>query len=249
MKRITLREWMNANRQFRVWQERLKVAMFEWKNNNHDSGALLRGVPLTVAEDWLQKRAEEMTQEERDFIQASTSQRVRDKQERDRRTQLTIIALSSFSGVTLIIAGVAGVGWSNAAISQISSLTITSDALLNSDRAKALKASLKAVVQMQHTPLVNADTRTQVELTLLNTVDNVAAPNTLGGHAKAVSGVSFSPDGKILASASNDNTVKLWRWDFDYLLRQGCAFMGEYFKTNPNDDDAEIGNMCRAVSR
>jgi hypothetical protein len=44
----TLREWMNANRQFRTWQERLKVALREWKNDKHDSGALLRGVQLTV---------------------------------------------------------------------------------------------------------------------------------------------------------------------------------------------------------
>ncbi|QDL15876.1 hypothetical protein DP113_17850 [Brasilonema octagenarum UFV-E1] len=207
---ITLREWMNANRQFRVWQERLKVAMLECKSSNHDSGALLRGVPLTVADDWLQKRSDEMTQEERDFIQASASQRVREKQERDRTRQLTIITLSSFSAVALIIAGVAGVGWWSAAISQINSLTNTSDVLLNSDRTKALKASLKAVVQMQHTPLVDANTRTQVELTLLNTVDNVAAPNTLGGHTDSVNGTSFSPDGKILATASDDNTVKLW---------------------------------------
>ncbi|MGH2413558.1 MAG: WD40 repeat domain-containing protein, partial [Microcystaceae cyanobacterium] len=206
----TLREWINANRQFRTWQERLKIALREWKNSNHDSGALLRGVPLTVAEDWLHKRSDEMTQEERDFIQASASQRVREKQERDRRRQRTIIALGSFSAVTLILAGVASVGWWSAAIREINSLTITSDALLNSDGRKALKASLKAVVQMQHTPLVDADTRTQVELALLDTVHNVAAPNTLGGHAKAVNGVSFSPDGKMLATASNDNTVKLW---------------------------------------
>ncbi|WP_414583447.1 NACHT and WD repeat domain-containing protein, partial [Scytonema sp. PCC 10023] len=206
----TLREWINANRQFRTWQERLKIALREWKNSNYDAGALLRGVPLAVAEDWLHKRALEMTQEERDFIQASASQRVRDKQERDRHRQRTIIALGSFSAVTLILAGVASVGWWSAAIREINSLTITSDALLNSDGRKALKASLKAVVQMQHIPLVDADTRTQVELALLDTVHNVAAPNTLGGHAKAVNGVSFSPDGKMLATASADNTVKLW---------------------------------------
>jgi hypothetical protein len=93
----TLRDWMNANRQFRTWQERLKVALRQWKDDNHDSGALLRGVPLTVAEDWLHKRAEEMTQEERDFIAVSGQQRDREKLQRDHTRRLTIIGLSSFS--------------------------------------------------------------------------------------------------------------------------------------------------------
>ncbi|MDZ8139893.1 MAG: hypothetical protein RM049_32165, partial [Nostoc sp. DedQUE04] len=33
---------------------------------------------------------------------------------------------------------------------------------------------------------------------------------TLTGHTNSVYGISFSPDGKMLASASADNTVKLW---------------------------------------
>jgi adenylylsulfate kinase-like enzyme len=206
----TLREWMNANRQFRTWQERLKMGLREWKNNNHDSGGLLRGTSLTVAEDWLRQRADEMTQEARDFIQVSVKERERNRQQRERGRRLQIIGLSGFSAIALGLAGLAGFGLWRAAINEINSLARYSDALLNLDESKAVKASLKAVVQMRRTPWVDANTRTQVELSLLDRVSNVAAPNTLGRHTKSVNGVSFSPNGKLLATGSADNTVKLW---------------------------------------
>jgi WD40 repeat protein len=33
---------------------------------------------------------------------------------------------------------------------------------------------------------------------------------TLKGHTNGVIGVTFSPDGKTLASGSGDHTIKLW---------------------------------------
>ncbi|NEO61215.1 MAG: trypsin-like serine protease [Moorea sp. SIO4G2] len=71
----TLRGWMEVNREFRTWQERLKVRMQEWGKSNRDDGALLWGVPLAEAENWLQKRFAEIGENEKDFITASVDLR------------------------------------------------------------------------------------------------------------------------------------------------------------------------------
>jgi WD40 repeat protein len=42
---------------------------------------------------------------------------------------------------------------------------------------------------------------------------------TLEGHSRNVTGVSFSPDSRILASASRGNTVKLWQVETGSLIK------------------------------
>ena len=50
----------------------------------------------------------------------------------------------------------------------------------------------------------------------------------------------------MLASASFDNTVRLWRWDADYLLKEGCDFMRQYWEYSTPEDESEEG-MCDGV--
>ena len=50
------REWMDADRAFRAWQERLRANLRQWQESGQDEGALLGGAPLAVAQSWLAER-------------------------------------------------------------------------------------------------------------------------------------------------------------------------------------------------
>ncbi|MEH2306098.1 WD40 repeat domain-containing protein [Nostoc sp.] len=205
-----LRQWMNADRSFRAWQDRLRSAMYQWEQTQRDEGALLRGAALVEGEEKLKQRREDISAGEQEFIQASVALRDKEQKQRERTKRLTFYGLAGGLVLALGLSALAGIGWRNAEISQINAFAQSSDGFLALDGRKAVQSSVKAAVKMQGKFWVDADTRTQVKLALLNTVHNVAAPNTLGGHANSVNSISFSPDGKMLASSSADNTVKLW---------------------------------------
>ena len=56
-----LRGWMQDNREFRIWQNRLRAAINQWKATEKDDGALLKGALLEKAKNWQQKRLAELS--------------------------------------------------------------------------------------------------------------------------------------------------------------------------------------------
>ena len=68
-----LRDWIAAEREFLAWRTGLEAARRAWQAapdaSKHD--ALLMGAPLTQAQSWLGRRAEDLSAADRDFIAAS----------------------------------------------------------------------------------------------------------------------------------------------------------------------------------
>jgi flagellar hook assembly protein FlgD len=125
-----------------------------------------------------------------------------------RKARLVGVALATLT----VIAGVLGV---RAAISdinaQLSEMSASSEALLASNKEfDALVESLRAGKQLKRSFGVTPSTKIQVERTLQQAIDKVSERNRLEGHIGSVNSVSFSPDDKMIATASEDGTIKLW---------------------------------------
>jgi WD40 repeat protein len=59
---------------------------------------------------------------------------------------------------------------------------------------------------------------------------------TLAGQEIPLKSLTFSPDGKTIASSSSSGKIILWNFalnsDLDELLIQGCQWIRDYLRTN-----------------
>jgi WD40 repeat protein len=79
------------------------------------------------------------------------------------------------------------------------------DALLTAlEAGQELRASVKENSFLQDYPT------TSPVLALQDILDNIRERNQLEGHQETINSITISPDGKLLATASRDDTAKLW---------------------------------------
>jgi hypothetical protein len=144
------------------------------------------------------------------FIDASVGRR-----ERQRRR--TVIGLSAFFVVGLSLTAFASIQYQRAQRVESSGFRQLSEArfALNKNTFDALLVGIDAAKPFQSLIWGNTNPQMQAEMqaTLGQAVYWTRERNRLEGHQDIVQSVSFSPDGQILATASYDNTVKLWRSD------------------------------------
>ncbi|MFM6477611.1 MAG: hypothetical protein ACKPGH_29625, partial [Dolichospermum sp.] len=100
----TLQGWIATNREFRTWQEQLKVRVREWEPAQKDNELLLRGASLVKAREWLQKKKDELSLSEQNFINQSLEFEAMKKKEQKRRQMLVNwgLAITSLFSIGVI---------------------------------------------------------------------------------------------------------------------------------------------------
>ncbi|MDD1418497.1 hypothetical protein MEO40_04930 [Dolichospermum sp. ST_sed1] len=108
-----LRNWIDEKRDFRIWQERLRILMKEWKKKPDDKTTLLHGSMLVIAEEKLKENPEYLVGEQ-EFITASINLRDEENKQQKRATQKTIVGLGCLSLFLLIFAYFSWTQWQRA---------------------------------------------------------------------------------------------------------------------------------------
>src|SRR6516164_3198441 len=87
----TLRAWVNEDREFLLWRDRLGLLVAEWERAEESDEAVLRGPLLIEAPKWFDRRTQDLSDQERKFISASREERERlareEKEEAEERAK------------------------------------------------------------------------------------------------------------------------------------------------------------------
>ena len=200
-------------------------------SNCEDKSYLLRGNTLKKAQVWANHH--DISLDEYQFLNASQVQEqeeslrdlellrlkeveVRLFQEHRlaklQRFLLATISTALFATISLS----AAVYWNyrSAKIQEVQAHIASAKSLFNSDRRfDSLIDAIEAKEEANSIAGINPEVIHEADLVLQQAAYNSTEKNTFSGHQDIVLGVDFSPDGKTIASASGDTTIKIWQRD------------------------------------
>ncbi|MCA2699705.1 MAG: WD40 repeat domain-containing protein [Microcystis sp. M179S2] len=235
-----LRGWMDTDRVFRAWQERLRGAMGQWQKTQGDEGSWLRGAALAEAEEQLKQRPEDISQSEQDFIRQSLQERERIKQAeaaRRRREIRTAWGIAAGSLVAVVIStGLGLMAWKQTQQAELNLANARGFSSLSLfDRGKELEAFVEAIKAGKTLQKQQASDK-EVMNALQELLNRKSERNRLEGHGSYVHSVNFSRDGKTLVSGSDDNTIILWNVETGQKLHTLKGHNGPVYSVNFSPD-------------
>ncbi len=238
---------------------RLLVQALEWQDHNLDESLLLRGSSLKTIQEWLlsdPKKSPQPTRLQRDYVTASNAHEIQRQRStlRLQRFGLGAISMVSLAAIALGLFAFRESDKFNrlrleSQKGYVLAQTRTSEALFQSDRPfEALLGAMSAGIDAQQFGLTtNSDLKAQVVTALQQAVFWVQESQRLGKHEGIIWAVSVSPNGKMVASASADGTVKLWHLD-GALIKQFKNPEGEPYLAvgfTPDSQQLIVGGSSR----
>ncbi|MEG4802313.1 AAA-like domain-containing protein [Microcoleus sp. ARI1-B5] len=95
---------------------------------------------------------------------------------------------------------------------KIMTLTVLSETLFAGDKKEeALLESIRAVTEMKRSLGVSSDIQMRVAIALEQAVYSFRERRRLQSQASTLAFASFSPDSQIMATATDDNSIKVWQ--------------------------------------
>jgi hypothetical protein len=224
---VRLRTWLDEDRAFLLWRQRLRDAIAGWRRTGQDEGGLLRVAPLAEAERWFNERTNDLSPDEVRFIRESMVLRERERAAREQQQHRRMLTALGAALVFLMLAGLAGLQWWRAEkqsqeteqhrqlaeergqrIQQQLVEFYTEQGrqeLLKGDGRRAAVYLSEAYQQASHEAGAQSSVRVLLALAM-RLIERVS----LDGHTGSVYFATFSPDGTHIVTTSTDGTAKLW---------------------------------------
>lgn len=201
-----LAAWIEDDREALRIHGRLAEAARHWDEVGEDGDVLYRGAQLETALAW-QAQGRAMSAREHAFLDASRleqDRRVATRRRSTRRLRVLSAGLAVLTATTGVLAGFAITQGRAAAherdLAVSRQLAVTAQALTTTDPGLSAQVATAA--------LATADT-VEARSALLSTT-GISVPARLGELGGLVNGLTVSPDGTLVAAATDRSTVAVW---------------------------------------
>ena len=227
-----LHEWLRQDRVGLVLHRHLTESAKEWERRGRDPSEFYRGARLAQASEWASGNEERLNAAERSFLDASIVEEQRDAMEREAQRHRELEAAQMLAEtqsraakqlrrramflagaflLALVLAG-AAIFFGNQANQH------ASEAQQNANYATSRELAAAAISNLEEDPERSILLALQAESTVHTTeAENALHRSILASrvmfvlpHDSAVGSATFSPDGKHIATASQNGSVRLW---------------------------------------